>query len=360
MIPREKRVGARRLLAATLAILLAGGLEKVGAQTTAAGAVEGSFRNPLKEHGADPWLMHHDGWYYLAATSGVDVRVRKARRLGELKQAADRVVWKDDDPSRNRDVWAPEFHRLDGGDGAGPRWYLYYTASDGREPRHRMYAAESAGDDPMGPYTLKAKLRTDPDDAFYAIDGTVLTLPGGARYFVWCGRPSAAGQGLYISRMANPWTLAGDRMELKADGFGCEHVREGPIALRQDGGDRTFLIYSACGADTPDYRLGMLSIADGADPMDAASWTQHPKPVFERNDAAKVYGPGHNSFFRSPDGREYWIAYHAKSLTSRGYADRSARAQKFSWNPDGTPNFGAPVGVDVDLLPPSGEPAPNR
>jgi GH43 family beta-xylosidase len=55
----------------------------------------------------------------------------------------------------------------------------------------------------------------------------------------------------------------------------------------------------------------MLSIADGADPMDPSSWVQHPRPVFERNDAAKAYGPGHNSSFRSPDGREHWIAYHA-------------------------------------------------
>jgi GH43 family beta-xylosidase len=219
-----------------------------------------------------------------------------------------------------------------------------------------MYVVESAGDDPMGPYTFKARLITDPKDEFYAIDGTVLTMPDDRRYFVWCGRPSPAGQGLYISRMANPWTLEGPRVYLEADGFGCEHVREGPVALRQDGSDRTFLVYSACGADTPDYKLGMLSISAGADPMAPASWKQHRSPVFTRNDDAGVYGPGHSSFFRSPDGREYWISYHAKTLTTRGYGDRSARAQKFTWNADGTPDFGRPVGTDVDVAPPSGEP----
>ncbi|MDR3622229.1 MAG: glycoside hydrolase family 43 protein [Paludisphaera borealis] len=350
-----------RVLAMALGVLIGCGPGRASAQTvTTAESPDGSFRNPLKVHGADPWLMHHDGWYYLTATTGVDVQMRKARRLGELKDAVDYVVWKDDDPSRNRDVWAPEFHRLDGGTGIGPRWYLYFTASDGREPHHRMYVAESAGDDPMGPYTFKAKLLTDPKDEFYAIDGTVLTMPDGSRYFVWCGRPSTAGQGLYISRMTNPWTLTGPRLYLEVDGFGCEHVREGPVALRQDGHDRTFLIYSACGADTPDYKLGMLSIAAGDDPMDPAGWKQHTEPVFTRNDAAKVYGPGHNSFFRSPNGREDWIAYHAKTDTNRGYADRSARAQKFTWNADGTPNFGKPVGTDVDVAPPSGEPKPGR
>lgn len=345
----------RALAMAFGALVVVGfGTGRVGAQTKTPKATDGSFRNPLKERGADPWLMHHDGWYYLAATTGGDVRLRKARRLSELKTAVDKIVWKDDDPSRNKGVWAPEFHQLDGGD--GPRWYIYYTGSDGKEPNHRMYVVESEGDDPMGPYSFKAKLHTDPNDEFYAIDGTVLTMPNGARYFVWCGRPSPVGQGLYISRMTNPWTLEGPRVYLKADGFGCDHVREGPVMLRQDGHDRTFLIYSACGADTPDYKLGMLSIEAGADPMEPASWKQHPKPVFTRNDQAEVYGPGHNSFFRSPDRREYWIAYHAKSEEDRDYSDRSARAQPFTWSADGTPDFGLPVSVNDVMAAPSGEP----
>ena len=90
--------------------------------------------------------------------------------------------------------------------------------------------------------------------------------------------------------------------------------------------------------------------------MNPAAWKQHPQPVFTRNDAAKVYGPGHNSFFRSPDGREYWITYHAKTTTGRSYADRTARAQKFTWDADGSPRFGEPIGTGVLLAPPSGEP----
>lgn len=314
-----------------------------------------TFRNPLKARGADPWLMFHDGWYYLATTTGRDVQLRKSRRLGDIKQAPDQVVWKDDDPTRNRDVWAPEFHRLDGG--PGPRWYLYFTASDGKEPNHRMYVVESAGDDPMGPYSFKAKILTDPKDQYYAIDGTVLQMPNGARFFIWCGRPSPTGQGLYISRMANPWTLFGPRVYLDVDGFGCDVVREGPVALRRGDQGRIFLVYSSCPADTPDYKLGMVSIAPDSDPMKSASWEQHLRPVFQRDDAERVFGPGHNSFFRSPDGREDWIAYHAKSGTAVTYADRSTRVQPFTWNPDGTPNFGVPIGLDVDLRTPSGETA---
>lgn len=311
------------------------------------------FRNPLKREGADPWLVYHDNWYYLATTTGVDVRVRRAQRLSELKDAPDRVVWKDETPSRSRHIWAPEFHRLDDGD--GPRWFLYYTASDNVDANHRLYVAEGTGDDPFGPYTFKAKLLTDPKDEHYAIDGTVLEMPGGGRYFLWCGRPSPAGQGLYIAKMANSWTLEGPRTYLPADGFGCDRIREGPVPLIRNG--KVFLIYSACPADTPDYKLGMLVADADSDPLDAASWSQHPAPVFERNDAAGVYGPGHNFFFKSPDGKEDWIIYHAKSGTARTYADRTTRAQRFTWNADGTPDFGRPLPLDAEIPPPSGEPS---
>lgn len=309
-----------------------------------------TFRNPLKLAGADPWLMCHEGWFYLSTTSGVDVRLRRARRLGDLKDAPDVVVWKDGQPGRSRDLWAPEFHRLDGG--RGLRWYLYFTASDGAEPNHRMFVAESQGDDPRGPYAFRAKLRTDADDAQYAIDGTVIRASGGRLYFAWCGRPSPAGQGLYIARMANPWTLTGERRYLEAEGFGCPVVREGPVALERGG--RVFLVYSACSADTPDYRLGMLVADASADLADPAAWRQHPRPVLARADERGVFGPGHCSFFRSPDGKEDWIAYHAKPGTAVSYVDRSTRAQRFGWSEDGTPRLGAPLPLDTDIPEPSG------
>jgi GH43 family beta-xylosidase len=35
--------------------------------------------------------------------------------------------------------------------------------------------------------------------------------------------------------------------------------------------------------------------------------------------------------------------------------NRSTRAQKFTWNTDGTPNFGTPVRLGTTLTAPSGE-----
>lgn len=308
-----------------------------------------TFRNPLKENGADPWLVWHEGWYYLSSTGGRHLQMRQARRIGELAAAEDVTIWQDDTPSRAQAMWAPEFYLLDGPHGR--RWYCYYTASDDVDAHHRLYVLESAGTDPMGPYTYRAKMQTDPEDAFYAIDGTVLQKPDGALYFLWAGQP---GHVLYIAPMRDPWTISGERVHLPASGFGCDEVREGPVALQRSG--KIFLVYSACDTGKPDYKLGMLVADETTDVMDPASWTQHSTPVFTRCDAHGVYGPGHNHFFRSPDGTEDWIVYHGKTSSEYTYAGRSTRAQAFTWNADGTPCFGVPLSLETDIPVPAGEP----
>jgi GH43 family beta-xylosidase len=100
--------------------------------------------------------------------------------------------------------------------------------------------------------------------------------------------------------------------------------------------------------------LGMLSASTNADLLNPASWKQYPEPVFTRNDAAGVFGPGHNGFFKSPDGAEDWIVYHAKTTSAYTYRGRTTRAQKFTWNADGTPDFGKPLPLSAILDEPSG------
>ncbi len=97
----------------------------------------------------------------------------------------------------------------------------------------------------------------------------------------------------------------------------------------------------------------MLVADENADLLDPRSWRQHPEPVFTRADANGVFGPGHNGFFRSPDGTEDWIVYHGKTSSAYTYRGRTTRAQKFTWNNDGTPNFGAPLPLEAVLDEPS-------
>ncbi|MCR5887581.1 hypothetical protein LRS06_07280 [Hymenobacter sp. J193] len=48
--------------------------------------------------------------------------------------------------------------------------------------------------------------------------------------------------------------------------------------------------------------------------------------------------------------------YHANSNPNEGCVEkRNPRMQKFTWNADGTPNFGVPVAINQPILKPSGE-----
>jgi GH43 family beta-xylosidase len=207
---------------------------------------------------------------------------------------------------------------------------------------------ENPSPDPTrGAWTPKGRIYA-PDADFWAIDATVLEHEG-ARYLVWSGRPDAAvqDQNLYIARMTSPWTLAPGAVLLSKPELAWERqgpVNEGPEALKGPGG-RVFLVYSAAGCWTDDYSLGLLSLKPGGDPMKPGDWTKSTSPVFSKSPERGVYGPGHNSFFKSPDGKEDWIVYHANSRSGQGCGEkRTVRMQRFTWGPDGTPDFGAPSG----------------
>ena len=128
-------------------------------------------------------------------------------------------------------------------------------------------------------------------------------------------------------------------------------MNEGPVALQRDG--KTWIIYAASACWGPNYKLGMLTYL-GGDPLKVESWSKYPEPLFQRSDERGVFGPGHNTFFKSPDGTEDWMAYHANDLEGDVCGmGRTPRIQKFGWNDDGTPDFGIPVATGTELEVPS-------
>jgi GH43 family beta-xylosidase len=323
----------------------------------------GMFCNPLNSSGPDPWMTYYNGDYYLAATTWggplTGLTMRKASTIANLKNATQKRIWQDWNPERCCNFWAPEFFLLNGPDGM--HWYGYYTGGPSSCcDNQRIQVIESAGADPMGPYAYKGQLKDSTDDR--TIDASVLQL-NGSLYLLFAGRIDSE-QRIYIAPMKNPWTLHGDRVLLSAPTYDWEkevrNINQGPVALQHNG--KTFIVYSASYCGGSGYKLGMLTYI-GGDPLQTSSWTKSPNPVFQGTE--EVFSPGHNTFFKSPDGTEDWIVYHANSLSS-GSCDmkRTPRIQKFTWNDDGTPNFGSPVSIYTDLAVPSGEvdlaPTPTR
>ena len=347
----------RRAVLAALAVLLLG-------LTAAAPAV--ALRNPLIPQTAsgddtpDPWLFRHAGRYWLTYTSTDHLEVRSATTLGALASAAPKRLWprpgKTEPTERCCALWAPELHRFADARGR-PRWYAYYAANGRSGDTHRMYVLESAGDDPGGPYHFKARLRLPQP---FAIDGTVAMI-GGKLYLVYSGGAAFAPTSLLIARLKNPWTVSGRPLAISSPTLDWERgvfpINEGPEVLLH--GSTLNIIYSASWCGTKAYSLGRLTVSARADLLSAATWraAKHPSPVFATDAARGVFGPGHGSFFTSPDGRESWMAYHATDADDGCFTGglRTTRVQRFTWNEDGTPDFGTPVALSTDIAAPGGD-----
>lgn len=317
-----------------------------------------TFTNPIYR-GADPWVVRHQGSYYLCRSANdLGIDVWKSNRLTD--RGARKRVWTAPASGWNRaEVWAPELHYLSG------KWYIYYAASTGKNADHRMGVLESVTDDPQGEYIDRGQLYTGDDivgkaNNRWAIDGTVLKLDR-KLYFIWSGWETTQDiQYLYIARMENPWTIAGNRVRMCAnDTYPWERVaedikqrglNEGPTAIVREG--RVFVSYSCSGSWEPTYKTGMLYADAKADLLDPTSWTKHPTPVLQG--AGRTLGIGHACFTKSPDGTQDWIIYHTKTRPEHGWADRVVHAQPFTWR-DGFPVFGAPAQPGVAMPVPAGE-----
>jgi GH43 family beta-xylosidase len=347
----------RKLIVIGLSILLMAGCTKGAVKSNVKESetsvstpkIEKTFTNPIIDNGADPWVTSKDGTYYYTHTTGNSIRVWKSSTLTGLADAEYKDVWfPPTDGPNTSNIWAPELHFIAG------KWYIYYAADNGQNENHRMFVLESESDDPLGAYVDKGMMDTA---GCWAIDGTTLQKKDGSLYFIWSGWEGAVNvsQHLYIAPMSNPYTISGKPVEISRPTYDWELVgnptiNEGPQVLLHD--DQIFVIYSASGSWTDDYCLGMLSTKMSSDVMNPTSWTKHDKAVFSKTET--VFGPGHNSFAKSVDGKEDWIVYHAAKTQGAGW-NRNVRMQRFQWNPDGTPNFGTPITEGTPIAVPSGE-----
>jgi GH43 family beta-xylosidase len=321
-----------------------------------------TFTNPLLPSGADPWCIYKDGYYYYTNSEGDRLSIWKTKSMADLKNAVKKTIWM---PPQNtnysKELWAPELHFID------HKWYMYFAADDGNNNHHRIYVMENSSSDPLkGEWAFKGKIADATNK--WAIDASIFENKG-KLYLIWAGWEGDENgqQNIYIANLKNPWTISGDRVKISNPTYDWEkygdlhdaanpphvNVNEGPEILKHK--DKIFLVYSASGCWTDYYALGMLTASANNDLLDPNSWTKSTKPVFKQSPKNEVYAPGHNAFFKSPDGKEDWIIYHANSRPGLGCGkQRSPRMQKFSWNKDGSPHFGAPVKEGVEIPIPSG------
>lgn len=308
--------------------------------------------NPIIEQRADPWVYKHtDGYYYFTASVPEYDRIelRRARTIQGLAEAHAAVVWrKRESGMMSANIWAPEIHYIDNG------WYIYFAAAHTSETNdglfdHRMYVLENRSENPLeGDWVERGQVKTQWES--FSLDATTFEHRG-IRYYVWAQKDPAieGNSNLYIARMTNPWTIELPQIMISTPEYDWERigfkVNEGAAVLKRNG--KIFISYSASATDHH-YCMGLLTASEDADLLDPASWVKSNEPVFRSSESTGIYGPGHNSFTVSADGTEDILVYHGrnyKEIDGDPLYDpnRHTRAQAFTWNEDGTPNFGIPA-----------------
>ncbi|KAF8659831.1 hypothetical protein AX16_001716 [Volvariella volvacea WC 439] len=305
-----------------------------------------AFTNPIKERdGSDPFIVYDQGYYYLTTTTWTNLQITRATTIGGLKIATPKVVWTDTTASRCCNMWAPEIH-WQPNEGA---WFLYYSAGTRNVDNQRMHALRSSSSNIWNSTWSYAGKLTEPNREGWSIDHTVLVV-GNARYLVFSSYEGAMGtnQSLWIAPMTSATTI-GNSVKISTPTLSWETitapVNEGPAPLYHGG--RTWIVYSASHCYGTGYRLGRLELT-GSNPLNPSSWTKYGSPIFLT--ANGNYQPGHNGFFVGPSGNNIYNVYHA-DVKAGGVCDgaRFTAVAPVTWNPDGTPNLGAPPPLNSEI-----------
>ncbi|MGB4659958.1 MAG: family 43 glycosylhydrolase [Mobilitalea sp.] len=298
---------------------------------------------------ADPYVYRHtDGNYYFTASvpSYDRIILRKSNSLLGLSEAEEVTIWKKHTIGpMSFHIWAPELHYLNN------KWYLYFAAGN-RENiwAIRPYVLECSDEDPItGTWIEKGKMQRAAEDEFsfksFSLDGTVFENDG-KHYYVWAEKTGVGKMisNLYIAEMKTPTTLKTVQVQLTTPDYDWERVdywvNEGPSVLKKNG--KIYLTYSAS-ATSACYCIGMLTAEAGSDLLDPASWKKSRYPVLQTDAEKRIYGPGHNSFSVTEDGRDIMV-YHARpysELIDDPLLDpnRHAYLMEVEWNDDLSPRF---------------------
>lgn len=314
--------------------------------TLACAAGEIDWKNPVVKDRADPQVfLHTDGYYYMTASVPEydRVEIRRAKTLGGLTTGEKKVIWrKHSSGPMSQHIWAPELHFIDG------KWYVYFAASEAKDIwKIRLWALENDSKDPFqGKWVEKGQFNTGWES--FALDATTF-MHKGTRYFVWAqAEPGKGPSNIYIAKMKSPLELDGPGVCIARAELPWElrqyTVQEGPAVLIRNG--KVFMTYSTNSTDHK-YCMGMLTADENADLLNPASWKKSPEPVLDSDPANKTWGPGHNSFTTTKDGKTDLLVYHARDYKYDGNdplhtGDRATRVKVVGWKPDGTPDFTAP------------------
>ena len=332
------------------------------------------YEFPVAWHKADPAICRWNGKYYFISTNDLDgnhsLYIRESDTIPGLVTAQQTLILDTKTyPHLGNLLWAPELHIIK------DRLCIFHAGTPESffcEQSHVMALKEGGNPIKASDWEMSRRVIKADGSVLYGEEGITLDMTvfwsAGKLYASWSQRqfkPVDLGAWLFIAELDpdQPWQLKTEPQVLTVPEYGWENnhvfVVEGPFALYRNG--RIYLSYSGALVDST-YVVGMLSMEDGADPLDPASWTKENYPLLSSRSAAGEYGPGHNAYVTDEDGLT-WNTYHARpgwQQTTQGssstpvegsevvFGARSSGIRRVHFNVEGYPVLDMTEEMDLD------------
>ena len=263
------------------------------------------YSNPLvtPPTGADPFVLKHEGIYYLYCTAenhltdtGIPVytSTNLVDWVGPAGNGPSGLALHENDVWGDTWFWGGDVIEKDG------TFYMYATVEE-----HLVVATS---DSPLGPFTQAVK---EPMHSTKEIDSSVFSDDDG-KYYIYYVR-FENGNVEYVAELSDDLLSMKEETItfcLRAQSGTWERgpnppqasVLEGAYAVKHNG--VYYLIYTANHFASIDYSMGYATSASPFGP-----WTRYSgNPILQQT--ANLHGPGNGMVIDSPDGSEMFLCYH--------------------------------------------------
>ena len=319
---------------------------------------ENGYKNPLSKEKKtpDPCIVFNekDGYYYGIHTHDEYLTMYRAKEFKDMfGNCESRVIYT---PSEEDDtygyLWAPEIHVIDG------VWYIYTSTHQTKDIKNfkHVICLVAKGDDPLDGFKLASHINHD----LYAIDPTIYQDKKNGKLYICYSAVLDNCQKLCIQEMISPTEPIGDYSIIAVPeydweliypyDYATEPINEGAYFIEKDG--RLFIVYSGNGCWSNDYVFGIIEYV-GGDILSPASWVKYDKPFMTKGNGC--FGPGHATFFYSPDKSELWMCYHCLDHENPECVEipRHCHCQRIFFDETGFPHAHLPLPQNVKYKQPS-------